>query len=321
MTRMDVGTAAGTGEHHRAVGQVGGHAVRLERRACPALSLVLVVAGEDAAGDDDRVALLQRVERVAREAAPAPHVDVQAVAVDPAAVPASRSEVRRSALLGDVGSCATVTWVSYIAFSSLRVGMPSCDGRSRRPTRIWTTGSGCGQRRPIDLGRPETSESPARLDSGAPQCVAVLVCGRRSVRKLSGRVSDGRIEHRPADRWRTENEARRFPGGASHLSRVECRRRPTLPHPGECSTIGAGGLSFRVRDGTGRSPSANTTDNTIQLFHPSPTRPPNKAGELRGSNTPPPPTPRNRDADGSWLCAQGHTVDANNTLVGKPSAY
>ncbi len=34
------------------------------------------------------------------------------------------------------------------------------------------------------------------------------------------------------------------------------RRRPTLPHPGGCSTIGAGGLSFRVRDGTGRFPFA-----------------------------------------------------------------
>ncbi len=34
------------------------------------------------------------------------------------------------------------------------------------------------------------------------------------------------------------------------------RRCPTLPHPHECSTIGAGGLSFRVRDGTGRFPTA-----------------------------------------------------------------
>src|SRR5690606_36596856 len=30
------------------------------------------------------------------------------------------------------------------------------------------------------------------------------------------------------------------------------RRRPTLPHPPECSTIGAIELSFRVRNGTGR---------------------------------------------------------------------
>jgi len=39
---------------------------------------------------------------------------------------------------------------------------------------------------------------------------------------------------------------------------VVVRRCPTLPHPGGCSTIGAGGLSFRVRDGTGRFPSAMT---------------------------------------------------------------
>ena len=36
------------------------------------------------------------------------------------------------------------------------------------------------------------------------------------------------------------------------------RRCPTLPHPPECSTIGAVGLSFRVRYGTGRFPHAMT---------------------------------------------------------------
>ena len=34
------------------------------------------------------------------------------------------------------------------------------------------------------------------------------------------------------------------------------RRCPTLPHPPGCSTIGAVGLSFRVRYGTGRFPHA-----------------------------------------------------------------
>src|SRR6476646_3666846 len=51
------------------------------------------------------------------------------------------------------------------------------------------------------------------------------------------------------------------------LSVTIVRRCPTLPHPVECSTIGAGGLSFRVRDGTGRSPSAKTTDNTIHIVY------------------------------------------------------
>src|SRR5882757_8946808 len=48
-------------------------------------------------------------------------------------------------------------------------------------------------------------------------------------------------------------------------TQVKCRRCPTLPHPTECSTIGAEGLSFRVRNGTGRFPNAKTTDNTIQI--------------------------------------------------------
>src|SRR5690606_7251902 len=37
---------------------------------------------------------------------------------------------------------------------------------------------------------------------------------------------------------------------------VVVRRRPTLPHSLGCSTIGAGGLSFRVRNGSGRFPTA-----------------------------------------------------------------
>src|SRR4051795_11542142 len=43
----------------------------------------------------------------------------------------------------------------------------------------------------------------------------------------------------------------------------DVRRCPTLPHPPECSTIGAGGLSFRVRNETGRFPSAITTETVI----------------------------------------------------------
>ena len=42
------------------------------------------------------------------------------------------------------------------------------------------------------------------------------------------------------------------------------RRCPTLPHPPECSTIGATGLSYRVRNGTGRFPNAMTTETTKQ---------------------------------------------------------
>ncbi len=39
------------------------------------------------------------------------------------------------------------------------------------------------------------------------------------------------------------------------------RRRPTLPHSCPCSTIGAEGLNFRVRDGNGCFPFAIATEN------------------------------------------------------------
>ena len=44
-------------------------------------------------------------------------------------------------------------------------------------------------------------------------------------------------------------------GGVPFFVNVVVRRCPTLPHRLECSTIGAGGLSFRVRNGSGRWPS------------------------------------------------------------------
>src|SRR4029079_6741872 len=62
------------------------------------------------------------------------------------------------------------------------------------------------------------------------------------------------------------------------------RRRPTLPpsHPG--STIGAGGLHFRVRDGTGCFPSAMATETVLPIVA-DPTwlrmRPSSRARELR----------------------------------------
>ena len=46
---------------------------------------------------------------------------------------------------------------------------------------------------------------------------------------------------------------------ATFFLTIKWRRCPTLPHPPECSTIGAGGLSFRVRNETGRFPTAIAT--------------------------------------------------------------
>src|SRR6266480_6160307 len=43
------------------------------------------------------------------------------------------------------------------------------------------------------------------------------------------------------------------------------RRRPTLPHSCGCSTIGAGGLSFRVRNVAGRFPSAVAAETVVNV--------------------------------------------------------
>ena len=48
-----------------------------------------------------------------------------------------------------------------------------------------------------------------------------------------------------------------YPDGSA-LNWKFVRRCPTLPHRPRCSTIGAGGLSFRVRNVAGRFPSAMT---------------------------------------------------------------
>ena len=50
-------------------------------------------------------------------------------------------------------------------------------------------------------------------------------------------------------------EPKARPGGPIRVK----RRRATLPHPLECSTIAAPGLSYRVRNGTGRLTRAMTT--------------------------------------------------------------
>src|SRR5690606_39802341 len=58
-----------------------------------------------------------------------------------------------------------------------------------------------------------------------------------------------------ARRTESRNSSRAGPEGPA-LLRKYVRRRPTLPQPLGCSTIGAERLNFRVRDGTGCFPFA-----------------------------------------------------------------
>ena len=66
-----------------------------------------------------------------------------------------------------------------------------------------------------------------------------------------------KLDGNPRKQKRASREPRARPGGPIRLK----RRRATLPHPLECSTIAAPGLSYRVRNGTGRLTRAMTTAN------------------------------------------------------------
>ena len=80
----------------------------------------------------------------------------------------------------------------------------------------------------------------------------------REVMKKTG-VPGARTRREP----RKEN-IKKGPPGSQRLDREAQhvkRRRATLPHPLECSTIAAPGLSYRVRNGTGRLTRAMTTAN------------------------------------------------------------
>ena len=70
-------------------------------------------------------------------------------------------------------------------------------------------------------------------------------------------------ERRPPGSPEREHEKRDLPGAKGSTGRPQRlkRRRATLPHPLECSTIAAPGLSYRVRNGTGRLTRAMTTAN------------------------------------------------------------
>jgi hypothetical protein len=85
-----------------------------------------------------------------------------------------------------------------------------------------------------------------------------------TVRPHFGRVTD-HFSERISSGIPTAHQQKRGPWVGAPFLWGCVRRCPTLPHPGGCSTIGAGGLSFRVRDGSGRFPSAMAAVTCVEL--------------------------------------------------------
>ena len=121
------------------------------------------------------------------------------------------------------------------------------------------------------------------LVSGAGEEIALSAFPARAVARSSRTMSEGRVR---CGRAGPRGEGRRvglgmypaYPARAGASTgngpgtrraarrRLSCkvfRQRPTLPPGPPGSTIGAGGLNFRVRDGTGCFPSAMATETSV----------------------------------------------------------
>ena len=90
-----------------------------------------------------------------------------------------------------------------------------------------------------------------------------------------GSYVNGRIQRPTAIESRTQNSSKltdflqiKSPTLRIRKDRalnIYSRRRPTLPQSRPCSTIGAGGLNFRVRNGNGCGPSAAATGKLFRI--------------------------------------------------------
>jgi hypothetical protein len=90
--------------------------------------------------------------------------------------------------------------------------------------------------------------SLARLFQPLTRSQAQLLDGPAPIRSDVG----SRRRHPRGPRKRAK---KRTPPGTVHAGSEKIRQRPTLPHGFPRSTIGSGGLNFRVRDGNGWDPS------------------------------------------------------------------
>jgi hypothetical protein len=137
-----------------------------------------------------------------------------------------------------------------------RPGGPGRSSRSRRSR--WAAGSSVGS----SMFRRQRERSSGRH--------GLCLCDRRRLplgpwafRVPQPRQPTSSIRHH---RTQTNEEGRSTLSGATLFTHV--RRRPTLPRGPPRSTIGAEGLNFRVRNGTGCFPFAITAETLLRCHRP-----------------------------------------------------
>ena len=107
-----------------------------------------------------------------------------------------------------------------------------------------------GAERAERLAEPRPADHP---DDAASHRISLLPDRRPGRRRRGVYRGARRVRPRasPATRRRRKEKARRR---RRRRASRKMRQRPTLPHGFPCSTIGSGGLNFRVRDGNGCDP-------------------------------------------------------------------
>ena len=147
------------------------------------------------------------------------------------------------------------------AGSSRRATLPAGSlPPARRPGRPSSARAACASSPLARAGPSDQARGvapPARLGGRCAVGAASGGAGRRPDHEA------GCIRHRTGLRPTTKDPRERGP------RQYEIRRRPTLPGSLPPSTIGAGGLNFRVRNGNGCDPAAMATEICCQTGAPS----------------------------------------------------
>src|SRR5205823_5476090 len=95
---------------------------------------------------------------------------------------------------------------------------------------------------------PPQPPSPIRNNAIAPRAIALMCTPCGKAESAFGFGNEPRTKKSPEPASTSD-----WLGAANNS-----RRRPTLPQSFPCSTIGPGGLNFRVRDGIGCGPPGKT---------------------------------------------------------------
>src|SRR3569623_337575 len=146
------------------------------------------------------------------------------------------------------------------AIAGRRRASDICRGRHRR-------------RSPDRGSAPPSGRYTRRPATGFPQAPRLRPVSRSARSTRLARPPFLPERKRARQRKRTLPQKRKSPGSVRIRGFKNFRRRPTLPQGFPCSTIGPGGLNFRVRDGIGCDPSGETAEpyqyGTLKGFHTS----------------------------------------------------